>query len=168
MFSGRTTVQKEFVARGIADAVEEVTGASREGVHVVFTDVQRQDWAIGPRLAASRGDNPAKVTEPAFVWAGRVRVKQGKREEYLDWRRDAVNPLMASHEGFVSATVLTTEDPDEYVILTKWTSPAAMESYQANPREADLRTEARELLEHLVKEELQGRVVDVFGRSGNA
>jgi 4-oxalocrotonate tautomerase family enzyme len=165
MFPGRDGVQKEFLARSIADAVAEIAGTSREGVHVIFDDVPREEWAIGPRLAANREQEPEADREPAYVSVGRVQVKEGKHEEYLDWRRNSVFPFMASHEGFVSSTLLSVADePNQYVIINKWTSPAAQDAYTAKPREAELRIEARELLDQLVTEDFDGRVVDVFNQ----
>jgi 4-oxalocrotonate tautomerase len=84
MFPGRDNTQKEFMARSIVDAVSEIAGAGREGVHVIFDDVEREDWAIGPRLAASREHEPERDAETAFVAVGRVQVKEGKHAEYLD------------------------------------------------------------------------------------
>jgi heme-degrading monooxygenase HmoA len=70
---------------------------------------------------------------------------------------------MASHEGFISSTLLAVpEEPNQYVIINKWTSPEAQEAYTAKPREAELRVEARELLDQLVTEDFDGRIVDVF------
>jgi 4-oxalocrotonate tautomerase len=163
MFPGRDGVQKEFLARRIADAVAEIAGTSREGVHVIFDDVEPDNWAIGPRLAANREEAPPADAEPAFIAVGRVQVKDGKHDEYLDWRRNSVYPFMASHEGFVSSTLLSVPDePNQYVIVNKWTSPEAQAAYTAKPREAELRVEARELLDQLVTEDFDGRVIDVF------
>jgi 4-oxalocrotonate tautomerase len=165
MFPGRDAVKKEFLARRIADAVAEVAGTSREGVHVIFDDVEPENWAIGPRLAASREEAPPSGPEPALVAVGRVQVKEGKHEEYLEWRRDSVFPFMASHEGFISSTLLTVDDdPNQYVIVNKWTNREAYDAYTAKPREAELRVEARELLDQLVTSDFDGRVVDVFAR----
>ena len=163
MFPGRDTTQKEFLARSIADAVAEIAGTSREGVHVIFDDVPREEWAIGPRLAANREHEPDLSEDAAYIAIGRVKVKEGKHAEYLDWRRNSVFPFMASHEGFISSTLLTVDDdPNQYVIVNKWASPEAQDAYTAKPREAELRIEARELLDQLVTEDFDGRVVDVF------
>ena len=163
MFPGRDGVQKEFLARSIADAVAEIAGTSREGVHVIFDAVEREDWAIGPRLAANREHEP-DLRRARGVHRHRPREGQGgQTSEYLDWRRNSVFPFMASHEGFISSTLLTVdEDPNQYVIVNKWASPQAQDAYTAKPREAELRVEARELLDQLVTEDFDGRVVDVF------
>ena len=163
LFPGRDAVQKEFLARSIVDAVSEIAGTGREGVHVIFDEVERADWAIGPRLAATREHEPERDAETAFVAVGRVQVKEGKHAEYLDWRRNSVFPFMASHEGFISSTLLAVPDePNQYVIINKWASPEAQDAYTAKPREAELRVEARELLDQLVTEDFDGRIVDVF------
>jgi 4-oxalocrotonate tautomerase len=163
LFPGRTDVMKEFLARSINDAVAEIAGTSREGVHVIFEEVPKDAWAIGPRLASSRESAPPSTDVPAHVTIGRVEVQEGKRAAYLAWRRDSVFPFMASHDGFLSSTLLTVPDnPNQFVIINKWTSPEAEQAYLAKPREAELRQEAKGVLTQLFSEALNGRVVDVF------
>lgn len=165
MFPGRTPVMKAFLARRIIDDVAELAGTAREGVHVIFTDIERGEWAIGPRLASMRATEPPTGDAAAYVTVGRIQVLPGKHDAYLAWRRDAVYPFMASHEGFISSTLLSVPaNPDQYVIINKWASSAAQDEYTAKPREAELRQEARDLLSQLVTEELAGDVVDVFHR----
>jgi 4-oxalocrotonate tautomerase len=165
MFPGRSSVAKEFLARAIVDAVAEIAGTSREGVHVIFDDVPKDQWAIGPHLASSRQTTPVSEDVPAYVSIGRVNVLEGKHDEYLAWRRDSVFPFMASHDGFLGSTLLTVpDDPNQYVIINKWTSPEAAGAYTAKPRETELREEAKGLLRQLFTDMLEGRVVNVFQR----
>lgn len=161
MYPGRTEIQKAFLARRIVDAVSEIAGTTREGVHVIFGEVARTDWAIGPRLASAR---TAPAPEPAAHLAVMtVRCKPGKKAEYLAWRRDAVYPYMARSEGFIDSTVMAVGDSDtDFVIVNKWASPEALERYNADPREADLRAQARELLDQLTETKFEGSVLDVF------
>ena len=37
---------EEFLARSIVDTMSEIAGTGREGVHVIFDEVERADWAI--------------------------------------------------------------------------------------------------------------------------
>lgn len=167
MFPGRSGVMKEFLARAIVDAVAEIAGTSREGVHVIFNDVPKDEWAIGPRLASSREQAPPTNAVPAYFQIGRVNVLPDKHAEYLAWRRDSVFSFMASHDGFLGSTLLTAkDDPNQYVIINKWTSPEAAQSYLAKPREAELRVEAKAFLGELFTDMLDGRVVDVFHGKG--
>jgi 4-oxalocrotonate tautomerase len=169
MFPGRSDVMKEFLARAITDAVAEIAGTDRDGVHVIFDDVEKAQWAIGPRLASSREKAPGLSDAPAFVTVGRVNVQPGKRDDYLEWRRNSVFPFMASHDGFLGSTLLDVPDnPDQFVISNKWTSPEASEAYLAKPREAELRIEAREFLTDLFSTDFEGRVVDVFHHSAHS
>lgn len=50
MFAGRTVEQKRALAKALTDATVATLGAKPESVDVVFTDVQRQDWATGGEL----------------------------------------------------------------------------------------------------------------------
>jgi 4-oxalocrotonate tautomerase family enzyme len=154
---------KEFLARAVADAVAEIGGTSREGVHVIINEVDQDNWAIGPRLTSSRETVPPIDEVSAYVTIGHVAVQPDKHEGYLAWRRDSVFPFMASHEGFLGSTLLKDpDDPNKYIIMNKWTSPAAQDAYLAKPREAELRIEAREFLTDLFQGSTEGRVVDVF------
>jgi len=163
LFPGRSDTMKAFLVRAISDAVAEIAGTSREGIHVIIDEVSQDNWAMGPRLASSREKAPSPQEEPAYISIGQVAVKPDKHEAYLAWRRDSVFPFMASHDGFLGSTLLTVpDDLNRYVIVNKWTTPEAAEAYQAKPREAELRIEAREFLTDLFAESMDGRVVDVF------
>ncbi|MBN8899385.1 MAG: antibiotic biosynthesis monooxygenase [Rhodospirillales bacterium] len=91
-----------------------------------------------------------------------ITTKPGKREEYLRWRRHSVFPYMASHEGFLGSVLLSTDDPNSFVIFNKWVSRAAEEAYIAHPREAELRVEARQFVVDLVSQSFDGEIVDVW------
>ncbi|WP_152186197.1 tautomerase family protein [Segeticoccus rhizosphaerae] len=162
MYPGRDETVKGFIARGVTDLVAETAGTSREGVHVVFTDVEKSDWAVGPRLTSARQAPPPNKPEAAFVSVSRIKIQSDKHSEYLAWRRHSVYPFMASHDGFLGSTLLTTEDPDTYVIINKWRDSAAQEEYTANPRETQLRVEAKEFVSELAAETFHGDVVDVW------
>jgi 4-oxalocrotonate tautomerase len=164
MFEGRSETAKAFLARAICDAVAELAGTSREGVHVIFEDVQHDNWAIGPRLASMRPSAPPTGAEdgPAYVSVSHVLVLPGKQQEYIAWRRDSVYPFMASHEGFLSSTLLEVQgEPERYVIINKWANREAQDTYIAKPRETELRVEAREFLSQLSTPNLDGDVVNV-------
>lgn len=50
MFAGRTLEQKRALAKALTDATVATLGAKPESVDVIFTDVQRSDWASGGEL----------------------------------------------------------------------------------------------------------------------
>lgn len=50
MLEGRTIEQKRACAEAVTKALVETCGANPQAVDVVFTDVARNDWAIGGRL----------------------------------------------------------------------------------------------------------------------
>jgi 4-oxalocrotonate tautomerase len=164
LFPGRSKTMKEHLVRRITDAVAEVAGTSRDAVEVIFHEVSKDDWAMGPRLASSRPPGAgAKRDADAFLVVSDLHVEKSKREAYLAWRRDAVYPYMASHEGFISSTVVALENkPADYLIINKWASAAAQDSYVANPREEQLRVEAKAFMDELVRPVQSGDVVDVF------
>ena len=164
LYPGRSKVMKEFLAKRIADAVAEVAGTSRDAVHVIFNDVSKDDWALGPRLASSRPQGAGAARDKdAFLVVNNLHVEEPKREAYLAWRRDSVYPYMASSEGFLSSTVVALENKaTDYLIINKWTSAAAQDAYTANPREEELRVEAKAYMDELVRPVQSGDVVDVF------
>jgi len=47
LYEGRSPEKKREVAEAITDALVRVCGSKREGVHVIFEDVARDNWVIG-------------------------------------------------------------------------------------------------------------------------
>jgi len=164
LYPGRSKTMKEHLVRRIVDAVAEVAGTTREAVEVIFHEVSKDDWALGPRLASSRPPGAgANRDADAYLVVNDLHVEEGKREAYLAWRRDRVYPYMAASEGFISSTVVALEDSKtDYLIINKWTSAAAQDAYVADPREEQLRVEAKAYMDELVRPVQGGAVVDVF------
>ncbi|NOZ58085.1 MAG: 4-oxalocrotonate tautomerase [Euryarchaeota archaeon] len=50
MWKGRTKEQKAKLAEAITRAMVEIAGTEPEHVHIIFEDVEREDWAIAGRL----------------------------------------------------------------------------------------------------------------------
>jgi 4-oxalocrotonate tautomerase len=51
MYEGRSPEKKRQLAKALTDAMVEIAGSKREGVHVIFDEVSRQNWAIGGALS---------------------------------------------------------------------------------------------------------------------
>jgi 4-oxalocrotonate tautomerase len=54
MFKGRTREQKRTMVKALTDAMIESTGARREAVWVVVTDVDKEDWGFGGELGVDK------------------------------------------------------------------------------------------------------------------
>jgi 4-oxalocrotonate tautomerase len=56
-YEGRSVAQKREIAEVITDALVRIAGSKREGVHVMFDNVAREDWVIGgaPETKAGAG-----------------------------------------------------------------------------------------------------------------
>jgi 4-oxalocrotonate tautomerase len=52
MWKGRTKEQKAELARRITDALVEVAKTDPEHVHIIFEDVEKENWAIGGILSS--------------------------------------------------------------------------------------------------------------------
>lgn len=50
LFAGRTVEQKRALARALTDATATTLGMQPDSVDVIFTDVEKSDWATGGRL----------------------------------------------------------------------------------------------------------------------
>ena len=50
MFPGRSEEQKERLAETIAQAMHDIAGSNKAGVHVVFEEVEVGDWYQGGRM----------------------------------------------------------------------------------------------------------------------
>ncbi len=60
MFAGRTVEQKRALAQALTDATVRTLGGSPEAVDIIFTDVQKQDWATGGQLWSDKAPPAAK------------------------------------------------------------------------------------------------------------
>jgi 4-oxalocrotonate tautomerase len=47
MFKGRTSDQKKAIARELVEGFIRAAGGRPEAFHVLFTEVDKQDWAVG-------------------------------------------------------------------------------------------------------------------------
>jgi phenylpyruvate tautomerase PptA (4-oxalocrotonate tautomerase family)/heme-degrading monooxygenase HmoA len=147
-------VQKALIARGIVDVIAEHLGSTRESVQVLFNEV-----------AADELPGRDERDQPAFVSIRRQYIQPAKHGAYLDWRRDAVYTFMASHDGFISSTVLVGEqEPDQFVVITKWASAESLAAYRAKPRESELRDEVAAFHTQRPTDDFTGTVVPVFKR----
>jgi 4-oxalocrotonate tautomerase len=54
MFAGRSREQKRAIAAALTEAFVASGGSTPAGVTVLFTDVEKEDWAVGGVLAADR------------------------------------------------------------------------------------------------------------------
>jgi 4-oxalocrotonate tautomerase len=50
MFAGRTLEQKRALAQALTEATVQTLGGSAASIDVIFTDIQRHDWATGGKL----------------------------------------------------------------------------------------------------------------------
>lgn len=58
LFAGRTVEQKRALAAALTEACVKTLGGSPAGVDVIFTDVQRHDWATGGKLWSDEAPAP--------------------------------------------------------------------------------------------------------------
>ncbi|MEY3253201.1 MAG: hypothetical protein RL227_2174 [Pseudomonadota bacterium] len=64
MFAGRTAEQKRAFAQALTDAAVRTIGATPESVDIIFTDVERGDWATAGRLWSDPPPAPVPRPEP--------------------------------------------------------------------------------------------------------
>ena len=62
LFAGRTIEQKRALALALTEATVRTLGGSAAGVDVIFTDVQRHDWASGGQLWSDQAPPPSPPT----------------------------------------------------------------------------------------------------------
>lgn len=46
-YEGRSAAKKREVAEAITEALVRVCGSKRDGVHVIFENITKEDWVIG-------------------------------------------------------------------------------------------------------------------------
>ena len=54
LYAGRTKEQKAELAKAITDAVVTIARTTADETIVIFTDVERENWAKGGTLASER------------------------------------------------------------------------------------------------------------------
>ena len=54
LYAGRTKEQKAELAKAITDAVVNIARTTADETIVIFTDVERENWAKGGMLASDR------------------------------------------------------------------------------------------------------------------
>lgn len=64
LFAGRTAEQKRAFAQALTEAAVRTLGATPESVDVIFTDVQRGDWATAGRLWSDPTPAPPEPGTP--------------------------------------------------------------------------------------------------------
>ncbi len=62
LFAGRTVDAKRELARALTEATVRTLGCSADAVDIIFTDVQRHDWATGGELWNDKGQPPPTPT----------------------------------------------------------------------------------------------------------
>lgn len=54
LLSGRSKEQKAKLAQAVTDAIVDIAKAKPEGVQVIFSDVEREDWASAGSLLSDK------------------------------------------------------------------------------------------------------------------
>lgn len=54
MFKDRSREQKRELVEALTDAMVKTTGASRDAVWVVLSDVEKEDWGFGGKLGVDK------------------------------------------------------------------------------------------------------------------
>jgi heme-degrading monooxygenase HmoA len=99
---------------------------------------------MGAASVTSADESVARVARISFQ-----KVKAGRIEEYLDYRRTVIHPSMEKADGFVAAWVLRdTKDPARFAIYLRWASAEAGEAYFQLPHHLGAITDrVKELIE---------------------
>jgi 4-oxalocrotonate tautomerase len=58
LFAGRSVEQKRALAAALTEAAVRTLGGQPDGVDVIFTDVERHDWATGGTLWSDKAPAP--------------------------------------------------------------------------------------------------------------
>ncbi len=58
LFAGRTVEQKRALAQALTEATVATLGGRPDAVDVIFSDVERHDWATGGQLWSDKAPSP--------------------------------------------------------------------------------------------------------------
>jgi 4-oxalocrotonate tautomerase len=155
MFEGRSLSKKRYMADEISKIVAEVCDVDQAGVHVLFEEVSRDNWARGGTLHRDRGPKypqESSFQRTSFRSISTVKVKPGIEERYIAYRSEHVNPAMATMKGFIGT--LTLRDlaaRDTFLIINTWDSEQAWRDYQSTTEHDALKATIRgDLVEEMV------------------
>jgi quinol monooxygenase YgiN len=82
------------------------------------------------------------------VTVSRARVRPGKEQEYLAFRRDEILPQMCAWPGCVYSILLRdSKNANSWLLINAWQSSADLDKWQATPAEAALRAKAKTILD---------------------
>lgn len=62
MFPGRSLEQKRAFAKAVTESFVAICGGTPQGVQIIFSEVEKSDWATAGRLAV---DAPPPAAAPA-------------------------------------------------------------------------------------------------------
>ena len=60
MFKGRSADQKRRLVKELAETFARVAGGNPAAIHVLISDVDKEDWGIGGELALDKFPDPPK------------------------------------------------------------------------------------------------------------
>lgn len=61
MFPGRTLDQKRAIAKAVTDSFVESAKATPQSVHIIFSEVAQDDWAVAGELCSDRAATAAQA-----------------------------------------------------------------------------------------------------------
>lgn len=147
MFEGRSIEKKRHMAEEISRVVADVCDVDQSGVHVLFDEMSRDNWARGGTLHRERGPKypvESPFQRVSFRSVSTVQVHPGNDDTYLAYRRDQVNPAMATMDGFLGTlTLRDLSDPQRFLIINTWTNEEAWRDYQKTTVHDALRDKIR-------------------------
>lgn len=159
----RDDVRKTLLAKRICDAIAEITVNSLDGIHVIFSEVPLDSWSRGGVLLSERQGGARPVDRPGYVTMTRVRYDPAREQDYLDWRRDRLNPILAKQKGFVGWELVRLEDaPGEYFLALRWESEADAKAWRTAEVHQVLRAEAKDLLPEPLESVGSGELVHLY------
>jgi|GEM_PF-40709 len=147
MFEGRSLAKKRYMAQEITKIVAEVCEVDEGGVHVLIEEMSRDNWARGGTLHRDRGPKSARrsaFARPSFRSVSWVNIGLDNVDTYLAYRRDHVNPAMATMKGFLGSILLRDlSDRQGFLVFNHWENEAAWRSYQATSVHDELKGKIR-------------------------
>lgn len=146
MFGGRSIEQKRELVQGITAVVSKVCGVDQDGVHVLIEEIPRENWGRGGILGSDRLLARAAAGNMAggYVGISDVRTVPGGIDVYLAYRRDHINPTMGKMPGFRASTLVRDlNDPDHFLLFTRWDSAEDSRAYTRTAEHDALRAVVR-------------------------
>lgn len=162
-WKARNETQRLLAGRQIADTIAEIGAISVDGVHVLFNEVPLDHWVKGGVMLSRRPGRSEPLSRTEYATVSFIKYPPDREEEYIDWRREVLDPILVCQPGFISYLLLRLEDREHtYLLILRWRTRADAEAWRESEEHAKLRPQAKSILGEPPEPFTRGETVHLY------